>query len=124
MTPPDRAYPRNQAQPISAENENENGGKEPKCAFDQMRANDTFEKAVKTLYEPFQEVLRPAGNMLHVPRRDSGEDDQADGNHPTDQHGIGDRETEAPSDFLGFLRQAVFLLFRNGPRLTLFGSAG
>ena len=40
--------------------------------FDQLRANDALQKAVQTFNQPFQEILSPAGNTLHVPRRDSG----------------------------------------------------
>ena len=69
----------------------------------------SLQKVVQTFDQPFQEVLSPAGNTLHVPRRDSGKDDQGDRDNPTDDHGIGD-EAAPMFDFDGGLRQAVLRL--------------
>ena len=46
--------------------------------FDQVSAHDAFEKAVEALDEPLQEVLRAVRDLLHVPRRELGEDDEAE----------------------------------------------
>ena len=77
VPPADRADSRNEADPIGGKDENENGRKKPKRPLDQMRANDSFQKTVETLNQPFQEILRSSGNMLHVPRSDLGKNDQA-----------------------------------------------
>ena len=41
------------------------------------RADDSFQKIVQALDQPFQEILRPVGNQLHVACRDPGKNDQA-----------------------------------------------
>src|SRR6516225_9895728 len=50
VPPPNRANPRNEAHPIGGENENENGGEEPKRLFGQMPADDSFQKLVQALH--------------------------------------------------------------------------
>ena len=72
-------------------------------------ADDAFQKAVEALDQPFQEVLRAVRDLLHVARRELGEDDEAQGDDPGDHHGVGDRKAERPGDLDGLLRQAVFL---------------
>ena len=69
--------------------------------------NDFLQRVVQTFDQPFQEVLSLAGNTPHVPRRDSGKDDQDDGDNPTHDHRIGN-EAAPMLDFDGGLRQAVF----------------
>src|SRR5258708_39110592 len=94
MTPPDRAKPRNEASPISSENENENGGKEPERPLDQMPANDSLQKSVQSLNKPFPEILCPFRHWLHVPRSDLGKHDQAQRSNQGNDHGVGDRQPE------------------------------
>ena len=53
-------------------------GEEPERPPDQMRTDDAFEKAVEAFDEPLQEVLRPVRHLLHAPRRELREDDEAD----------------------------------------------
>ena len=67
VSPPNRADPGNEAHPIGGKNENEDRRKEPERPLDQVRANDAFQKIVKTLDQPFQEILRSAGNILSCP---------------------------------------------------------
>ena len=64
MSPSDRADSWNQAQPIGAENKDEDGRKEPKCAFDQMRANDTFQKTVETSTNHSRKFCAPPGTRF------------------------------------------------------------
>jgi hypothetical protein len=71
--------------------------------------NDFLQRVVQTFDQPFQEVLSLAGNTPHVPRRDSGKDDQDDGDNPTDDHRIGD-EAAPLFHFDCGLRQPVFRL--------------
>ena len=85
---------------------------EPERPPDQVRTDDAFEEAVEALDEPLQEVLRAVRHLLHVPRRELREDDEADGDDPGDDHRVGDREAERPRDLDGPLRQVVFLALR------------
>ena len=119
MSPPDRPHPRNQAGPVQGQDEDEDGGKEPERPVHQMPAHDAFEKAVEPRDEPLQEVLCPPGNLLHVPRRELGEDDEAQGDHPADDHGVGDRKAEGTGDLDGVSREAVFLRLGAGLRLAV-----
>ena len=49
----------------------------------QVRADDALEQPVETFDQPLQQVLRPAGNLRHPPRRHLREDDQADARRST-----------------------------------------
>ena len=111
MSPPDRAGPGNEAHPTGGKNENENCGKKPKRPLDQVRADDAFQKIVKTLDKPFQEILRSAGNTFHVPCCEPGKNDQPHRHDPAHDHRIGDREAEGAGDLDCLLRQGVFLRF-------------
>jgi hypothetical protein len=111
MSPANRAHSRYEADPIRRQDKNENGREEPERPLHQVRANDGFQKAVQALHEPFQQILRPAGHAFHIPRRAPGEDDQADGHDPTDDHRIGD-EAAPPLELDGRLRQTVLSLCR------------
>jgi hypothetical protein len=98
--------------------------KNQKRLMDQVGANDAFQKSIETLNEPFEKILCSSRNLLHLPRSKLGKDDQAQRNHPTDDHGIGDREAKQMPDLDSFLRQAVFLLSRGRLGLALSGSLG
>src|SRR5215831_2741288 len=111
MPPTHRAYSRDEAYPIGAEYEDENSGKKPKRPFDQVRAKNSFEKAVETLNEPFQEILRPPRHLFHFPGGKLCKNNQAQCNDPTNKHRIRDREAEYTVDFNGLLRQAIFRVF-------------
>ena len=52
---------------LGAQYENENRCEKPKRPFDQVRAKDSFEKAVETLNQPLQEILRTTGHSFHLP---------------------------------------------------------
>jgi hypothetical protein len=67
---------RDQAEPICEKDENENRREEPKRFFDQVRPNDTLEKIVKTLNQPFPEILRAGRDFLNSARGQSREQDQ------------------------------------------------
>ena len=112
MTPPDRADPGNEADPIGGENENEDGRKEPERPLDQMPANDSFQKGVQALNQPFPEILCPFRHWLHVARCDLSKNDQAERSNPGDDHGVGDRQAEDAGDLDSLLREAVFLRLR------------
>src|SRR5207253_3039228 len=125
MTPPNRAYPWNEAYPIRSENENENGGKEPERPLDEMPANDSLQKSVQSLNKPFPEILCPFRYWLHVPRRYLRENDQAQRSNPSNDHGVGDRQPEEADDLHGLLREAVLLRLRaHCSTSTLFGMVG
>src|SRR5205823_12468565 len=98
MPPPDRAYPWNETYPIRSENENENGGKEPKRPLDQMAANDSLQKSVQALNQPFPEILCPFWHWLHVPSSELGKNDQAQRSNPSNDHGVCDRQLEKVGD--------------------------
>ena len=107
MAPPNCTHPRNQAHPVGREDKDEHGCKEPERSVNQVPANDAFQKPVQTLDEPFAEVLCSLRDLLHVPRGDLGEHDQAGSHDPGDDHGVGDREAEETDDLVGLLRQTV-----------------
>ena len=116
MSPADRADAGNQAHPVRGENEDEDRGEEPERPPDQMRTDDAFEEAVEAFDEPLQEVLRAIRHLLHAPGRELREDDEAHGDDPGDEHGVGDREAERTRDLHGLLRQAMFLACRGRHR--------
>ena len=66
---------------------------------EQMAPEDALEKVVQRLQEPLEEVLRPARDGGHVPRRHLREDDERDRHDPGHHHGVRDREAERPRDF-------------------------
>ncbi len=112
MSPSDRADAWNEANPVGGENEDEDGGKEPKRALDQVPADDALEQTEEAFHEPFQKVLRAAGNLRHASRCHLGEHDEAHGDDPRHDHGVRDRKAEGPRDLDGVLRQAVFHRFQ------------
>ena len=118
MSPPDRAGPGNETHPICGKNENENRGKKPERPLDQARADDAFQKTVQALDEPFQQILRSAGNTFHVPCCEPSKNDQPHRHDPAHDHRIGDRKAEGAGDLNCLLRQAVFLRFSARRRQT------
>src|SRR5436190_165599 len=79
-----------------------------------MLANDAFEKSLKAFHQPLDEVLHPAGNQLHVACANLRHEDETKCPDPSDQHGVGDRETKEVSDLDGSARQAMLLSWRGG----------
>ena len=96
--PAERADTRNEPKPIRGEDEDENRGKKPKSLFDEVSANDAFQKFVKTFHQPFPKILRAGGHILDFARGRLGEHNQAHRDNPGDYHGTGDR----PGAFAGF----------------------
>src|ERR1700739_1079469 len=109
MTPSDRAYARNESHPIGGKDEDEDSGKIPEGALSQMRPNDPDHELVESLNQPFQEILRASGHLLHLSRRDLRKQKETQCNDQTDNHRVGDREVERTSDLYCLGRQAVFL---------------
>src|ERR1700751_1216396 len=107
VAPAHRAYAGYESHPIGGENEYEDAGKEPECLLRQMRAEDAGHERVKSVDEPFHEILRPEGNLLHLSSRDLRKHNETERNHPADDHGIGDREIEWASDLYCLGRQTV-----------------
>src|SRR5262245_28666469 len=103
MSAPDRSYPGNETHPIGEENEDENSCKDPERPVDQVRANDSFQKTVEALNEPFKKVLCSFGNFLHLPRSHLSKNDESQRHNPSDDHGIRDRETEGAGELDGLL---------------------
>ena len=114
MPPADRADTWNQTDPVRGENEDEDAGEEPERPVNQVPANDAFQETVEGLDEEFQEILRSVGHFLHGPGGDLGKEDEADGDDPHEDHGVGDREPERAGDLDGLLRQAMLLRRREG----------
>ena len=85
----DAADAGDEAEPIREEDEDEDGGEEPEGFLDELMADDALEEVVKALDEPLDEVLRAVGDFLHVTGGELGEDDDADGDDPCDDHGTG-----------------------------------
>src|SRR5262249_14226696 len=104
---------RNEASPIGGENEDEYSRKKPKRSVDQTTAEDSFEKDIKTLNQPFPKILRSIRNSLHVPSSGLGKNDQAQCNDPAYDHRVADWEAEDAADLFRLLRKAVFLLLSN-----------
>src|SRR6516164_1740588 len=78
-----------------------------------MRTNDSLDELVKAPNDPFQEILRPFGYLLHISRNGLSENDQAQGHDPANDHGIGDWKPKKAGDLVSFLRKAVLPFFRN-----------
>src|SRR3954453_3405508 len=75
VPPTNRAYSGDEACPIGAQNEDENSCKIPKREFDQLRAEDSFEKAVEALNQPLQKILCPRRHLLHFARGELSKND-------------------------------------------------
>ena len=116
MSPADRADAGNQADPVRGEDEDEDRAEEPERPADQMRADDAFQKPVEAFDQPLQEILRSLRHLLHAPGRELRKDDEAHGDDPGDEHGVGDGKAERTRDLDGLLRQAMFLARRGRHR--------
>ena len=107
MSPADGADAGNETHPVGGEDKDEDRGEEPERPLDQVGADDAFEQAVEALDQPLEKVLRPAGNLRHVPRRELAKRirPRATIQVTTIELVIG--EPERPADFDRALREAV-----------------
>src|SRR5256885_4927723 len=64
--PTDRSESWDQAGPVGEQDEDEDGRKKPERPVHQVMPDDAVEKIVQTLDHPFPEILRSAGDFLHV----------------------------------------------------------
>jgi hypothetical protein len=103
VAPPDRAEAGNQADPVRGQDEDEHGAEEPERLLYEVAANDVFEERVEAFDEPLQKVLRAARHLVHLPRRQTCEHDQAGGDDPRDEHRVGNRKPEHAPDLDGAL---------------------
>ena len=89
--PANRADAGNQPEPVRRQDENENRREEPERLLHQSRSDDAFEKTVKSLHQPFPEVLRARRHFLNFPGGEPGKHNHAHRHNPRHQHGIGDK---------------------------------
>ncbi len=82
MPPTDRAHPGYQSKPVREQNEDENGGEEPKRLPNQVMPNNALEEFVKGLDQPFREILRAFGHLANRARRPPRKQDQGRGDNP------------------------------------------
>ena len=66
QSPAHRANAGNQTEPVCEQNEDENRGEEPEGFLYEVMADDAFQEIVKTLHQPFPEILRAGRDVLHV----------------------------------------------------------
>jgi len=104
-TPTDRAHPWNQADPICRKHKKENGRKEPKCPFRQVRSDDSRQESIETFDEPLEKVLGAGRHLIHFLGRSLSKDNNADGNNPTHEHRVGDSESKRASNLYCLRRQ-------------------
>ncbi|XWK70072.1 hypothetical protein RBB80_12130 [Tunturiibacter gelidiferens] len=125
VSPPNRAYAGDQAQPVRGENEDENAREKPERPLDEMRTDDAFEKCVQPFHQPFPKILDTTGHQVHVSGSDLSKKDEAHGNYPAGDHGIGDWEAKRLGDLYGFWRRTLSLQMRRGrSRCSLSGVHG
>src|SRR5215468_3136359 len=88
MPPTDGPHTGNQAYPIRKKNEDENACKKPERSPHQVRADDAFQKCIKSLDQPFPEILCSFRHRFHAPRSNLSKHDEAKCNNPSGHHGI------------------------------------
>src|SRR5438128_7480412 len=88
MPPADRADPRNEAEPIYEQNENEERGEKPKRFADKIAPDDALEKIVKTLNQPFPKILNAARDRIDFSRRQLRKNDDRRRHDPRHQHRV------------------------------------
>ena len=110
VTPTNGPQAGDKAHPIREENENEHGRKEPKCAFHQVMADDSFEEVIQAFDHPLPEILRAFGHFLHVAGGDLGKHDEPQGDDPAQDHGVADGHAADLVDHHGILWQSMFLV--------------
>ena len=89
VAPANRAYTRNQPEPVHEQNENEYRRKKPKCFAHQLASDNSFEKIVQTFDQPFPEVLDTAGDRFNSTRRYLCKNDNTSSHNPGHQHRVG-----------------------------------
>src|SRR5205814_9504141 len=83
---------RNQSRPVGEEDEDENGGEEPKRFLHQLPSDDPLEKIIETFHQPFPKVLCTGRDGFDISGRDLREEDHRQRNNPRDKHRICKRE--------------------------------
>ncbi len=124
LTPADRANPGDQPEPVGEQDEDENSGKKPKRLLHQVGPDDPAKEVIKPLHQPLPEILRAPRHLLHVARGNLREDDDAQRDDPTHEHGIGDGKLPDQGQFRrpefdGLGAQPLFFAARRGRRRRL-----
>ncbi len=102
VAPAHGADARDQADPVTEHDEDEDGGEEPEGLLHQFTANDAFKEIAKAFDHELPEVLSAIGDILHVAGGDLGKNDQAQGDDPAHDHGVGNGKARDVGDLDGF----------------------
>jgi len=83
-----RADAGKQTEPVGEEDENENRAEEPEGLFDQMLAEDAFEKVIEAFHQPFDEILQTRWNQSNVASGKLRDENDDCGDDPDHQHRV------------------------------------
>src|SRR4051812_21736996 len=108
-SPADCADSRDKTHPIAEENKNEDAGEKPKRMRNEITADDALEKVAQPFHQPFPKILRTGWNFLNPAGRDSGKNDDHEGNNPRNDHRTCDWDGTDMTNLERRLRQAFFM---------------